>query len=266
MAQQALLIRDLHTAQDQLAALHETMNIITMTNAHRFSFLLLRAGQVLPRGDLQIGVVALGQLHRASGQLEQAAIVGDEAGLFCIQLFQRSQIGGTVEALGGLHRIQCAAVGRFGHHAGLRHGLAVAAHSPLDGVLHRDRRGRGPAGRCGVDGRLDDGFAHKGAGCIVDGHKVAVRRQHTVLRALGAGGPAGHYLHRLWAGRSLLLQKGAVLTRHQHDLIHQRALRKGADAPLYHGLPAQIKAEFVEPHPGGGTCGHQDRRHTFFHF
>ena len=28
MAQQALLIRDLHTAQNQLAALHETMNII----------------------------------------------------------------------------------------------------------------------------------------------------------------------------------------------------------------------------------------------
>ena len=100
----------------------------------------------------------------------------------------------------------------------------------------------------------------------MDGHEVAVRRQHTVLRALGAGGPAGHYLYRLWAGRSLLLQKGAVLTRHQHDLIHQRALRKGADAPLDHGLPAQIKAEFVEPHPGGGTCGHQDRRHTFFHF
>ena len=71
MAQQALLIRDLHTAQDQLAALHETMNIITMTNAHRFSFLLLRAGS---KGMDTVG--AMGERPRSASTTSRAVRAG----------------------------------------------------------------------------------------------------------------------------------------------------------------------------------------------
>ena len=60
-----------------------------MTNAHIISFFLFGAGQILPRCDLQIGVIPLGQLHRAAGQFKQAAVIGDQAGFFRIQLVQR---------------------------------------------------------------------------------------------------------------------------------------------------------------------------------
>ena len=266
MAQQTLFEGHFHAAEDQLAALHKAVYIVTMTNAHICSFFLFRAGQIFPRGDLQVGVVALRQLHRAAGQLKQAAIVGDEAGLFFVQLVQRGEVSGPVEALGRLHRIQGAAVGRFGDAAAFRHGLAVAPLCRFDGILHRHRRGRSPAQGGGVQCGFDDRLAHKGAGRIVDGHDLAAGCQHAVLRALGAGRPAGHDLHRLLARGRLLLQKLPVFARHQHDLIHEGAFGKGADAPLHHRLSAQIKAELVEPHPGGGTCGHQNRRHTFFHF
>lgn len=54
------------------------------------------------------------------------------------------------------------------------------------------------------------------------------------------------------------IQKTDVLTGHQNDLADQRTLRKGPDAPLHHGLPAQIKAELVKPHASGGPCRHQN--------
>ena len=70
VAQQTLFKGHLHAAQDQLAVLDQTVNIITMTNAHIISFFLFGAGQILPRCDLQIGVIPLGQLHRAAGQFK----------------------------------------------------------------------------------------------------------------------------------------------------------------------------------------------------
>ena len=44
VAQQALFKRHLHAAQDQLAVLDQTVNIITMTNAHYHFLLSVRRG------------------------------------------------------------------------------------------------------------------------------------------------------------------------------------------------------------------------------
>ena len=258
VAQQALFKRHLHAAQDQLAVLDQTVNIITMTNAHIISFFLFGAGQIFPRCDLQIGVIPLGQLHRAAGQFKQAAVIGDQAGFFRIQLVQRGQIRRAVEALGGLHRIQGAAVRGISDHAMLRHSFAVAPHSPLDGILYRHGGGGSTAGSGCFQRRRDDSLTDKGTGGIMDSHQLSVGGQHAVLRALGAGRAALYHLHRLCAGRGLLFQKFPVLPGHQNDLADQRTLRKGPDAPLHHGLPAQIKAELVKPHAGGGPCRHQN--------
>ena len=237
-----------------------------MSNAH-FRFLFLcRAGQVLPGGDLQVGVIALGQLHGAAGQLEQAAVVGDAPGLLGVQLPQRHQIGRAVKALGRLHRIQGAAVGRGLHKAGLRHGLAVTAHRRFDGILHRHGRGSGPAAGGSFQCRRDDRLAHEGPGRVVHRHDVPFCRQNAIFRALGAGGTAGHDLHGLCAVRSLLLHKRTVFARHQNDLRHQRALLKRTDAAAQHRLTAQIKAELIKAHPGGRPCRHQHRRYSLFHF
>ena len=65
VAQQALLIGHLHAAKDELAALHQTMDVVTMTNAHLLSS-VLRPGQVFPGRDLDVCVVALHQLHRTA--------------------------------------------------------------------------------------------------------------------------------------------------------------------------------------------------------
>ena len=50
MAEQAFLIRDVHPAQDQAAALHQAVDVISMSKTHRsFPF------QILAGRDLQIG-------------------------------------------------------------------------------------------------------------------------------------------------------------------------------------------------------------------
>ena len=264
MAQQAFLIGHFHTAQDQFAAFHQTVNIITMTNTHCSSFFLFRAGQILPRRDLQIGVISLCQLHGTASQLKQAAIVRNKAGFFLVQFFQRGQIGGTVKALGRLHRIQGTAVRGRLHHTFRRDLFAIAPGGLLDGVFHGHRRGSGPAFCSGFHHGLNDRLAHKGTSRIVDGHQLSMGGQHTVFGALGPGGTALHHLHGLCAGSGLRLNVFAVLARHQNDLAHQRALLKRADAPAQHGLPAQIKTELVKSHPGGGACRHQNSRYTLF--
>ena len=65
VAQQALLIRHFHASQDELAALHQTVDVVTMTNAHFLSS-VPGPGQVLPGGYLDVCVVALYQLHRTA--------------------------------------------------------------------------------------------------------------------------------------------------------------------------------------------------------
>ena len=140
-----------------------------MTNAHFLSS-VLGPRQILPGGYLDVCVVALYQLHRTARQLEQAAIIGDEAGAGLVQFIQRRQIGGPVEALGRLHRIKSAAVGGVLHHAAFRHSLAVSALRLLDGVLHRHRRGGGTAAGSGRYRVGDNALAHEGPGRVVDGH------------------------------------------------------------------------------------------------
>ena len=139
------LVRSHNTTQASMGAI---LKLCKVANAH---FLSSVPGprQVLPGGDLDVCVVAPDQLHRTARQLEQAAIIGDEAGAGLVQFIQRRQIGGPVEALGRLHRIKGAAVGGVLHHAAFRHSLAVAALRPLDGVLHRHRRGGGTAAGSG---------------------------------------------------------------------------------------------------------------------
>ena len=237
-----------------------------MSNAHFMFLFLFRAGQILAGGDLQVGVVALRQLHSAAGKFKQAAVIGDKAGFFFVQLFQRRKIRRAVKALGRLHRIQGAAVGGGLHRAGIRHSLAVAAGRLLDGILHRHSRCRCAAPGCGSQRRRDHGLTDKGPGSIVHRHKLPRRSQHAVFRTLGAGGPAGHDAHRLCAVRRLLFHKGSVFARHQNNFRHIRAPFKCADTAVQHRFPAQIKAELIEAHPGGGTCRHQHRRYTLFHF
>ena len=95
------------------------------------------------------------------------------------------------------------------------------------------------------------------------GHQLPVGCQHAILGALGAGGTTGHDLHRLGAADGLLLHESTVFARHQHDLADLRALVKSADAAVQHRFAAQVKAELVEPHPGGRTCRHQHGRNRF---
>ena len=263
VAQQALFKGDLHAAQDQLAAFHQAVHVITMSNAHSRFLFLYRAGQVLPRGDLQVGIVTLGELHRAASELEQAAVIGDQPGFFGVQFLQGGQILRPVKALGRLHRIQGTAVRGAVHKAGFRHRFAVTGHGLLDGVLDRHCRGGGSAAGSGFQHRRDDGRAHKGPGCVVHGHQLPVGCQHAILGALGAGGTTGHDLHRLGAADGLLLHESTVFARHQHDLADLRALVKSADAAVQHRFTAQVKAELVEPHPGGRTCRHQHGRNRF---
>ena len=236
-----------------------------MTNAHfRFLF-LFGAREVFPRRDLQIGVIALRQFHRAARQLKQAAVVGDKAGFFHIQLVQRSQIFGPVKALGRLHRIQGAAVGGGAHPAVGGHGLAIAPHRLLDGVLHGHGGGSGPAAGGSFHYGLHHNLAHKGAGRIVDGHQPAAGCQHAVFGALGPGGPAPHHLHGFGAVLRLLFEICFVLSRHQHQLPHQRAGGKCPDAALQHRLSAEVKTQLIKPHPGGRTCRQQNGRYLLFH-
>ena len=266
VAQQAFFKRHFHAAQDQLAAFHQTVHVITMSNAHFVFLFLFRAGQVLAGRDLIIGVIALRQLHGAAGQLEQAAVVGDKAGFFGIQLFQRSKVLCAVKALRGLHRIQGAAVGRCVHKAGIRHGLSVAARCSLDGILYRYGRCSCAApGRC-FQRCCDDGLTDEGSCRVVHCHKLPCCRQHAVFCALSAGGAARYDLHRLCAVCCLLLHKGAVLTGHQHDLRDKRVLFKRADAAVQHGLAAQIKAELVKAHACGRPRRHQYCGYSLFQF
>lgn len=151
-----------------------------MTNAHFLSS-VPGPGQVLPGGDLDVCVVALYQLHRTARQLEQAAVVGDKAGFFGIQLFQRSKVLCAVKALRGLHRIQGAAVGRCVHKAGIRHNLSVAARCSLDGILYRYGRCSCAApGRC-FQRCCDDGLTDEGSCRVVHCHKLPCCRQHAVF-------------------------------------------------------------------------------------
>ena len=236
-----------------------------MTNAHFLSS-VLGPGQVLPGGDLDVCVVALYQLHRTARQLEQAAVVGDEAGAGLVQFIQRRQIGCAVEALGRLHRIKGAAVGGVLHHAAFRHSLAVAALRLLDGVLHRHCRGGGTAAGSGRYRIGDNALAHEGPGRVVDGHQSAVGSGHAAAGALGAGRAALHQPHRLFAAGSGPLGILTGRAGHDHQLVHLRTLVKGPDAPLQDGLTAQIEAQFIKSHPGGRTSRHQDCRHTTFQF
>ena len=265
MAQQTFFKGDLHPAKDQLALLYQTMYIIAVSNTH-FRFLsLCRAGQILPGGDLQVCIVALRQLHRASGQLKQAAIIGNKAGAGLVQLRQCRKIRCMVKALGGLHRIQGAAIRGRLHRAVRGHSLAIAPGSGLDGILHRHRRGCCAAPGSCFQRRRNDRRAHKGAGGIVHRHQFSVRCQHTVFCALGAGSPARYDLHRLWAVRRLLRHKIPVFARHQHKLGDLRALGKGADAAVQHRFAPQIKTELIKTHAGRAARRHQYCRYSFFH-
>ena len=124
---------------NQLAALHQAVNIITMTNAHCiFSLILCRGGQVLFRGNFQVGVIALRQVHRQARQFKQAAVIGHQVDFFPLHSFQSLPVQVPAEALGRLHRKQSGAV-RCLHHS--------AVIGDLDGILDRNRRGSGPHGR-----------------------------------------------------------------------------------------------------------------------
>ena len=152
------------------------------------------------------------------------------------------------------------------HHAAGGHRLAAAALCLLDGVLHRHCRGGSPAAGSRLQHGGDDLPAHEGPGRIVDGHQRPVGSGYAVPGALGPGRTAPHQLHRLFAPGCGPL---CVLTRrasHQNQLVHLRALVESPDAPLQHGLAAQIKAQFIKSHPGGGACRHQNSRHTIVQF
>ena len=265
MPQQAFFKGDLHPAKDQLALLYQTMYIIAVSNTH-FRFLpLCRAGQILPGGDLQVCIVALRQLHRASGQFKQAAIIGNKAGAGLVQFFQRRKVRCTVKALGGLHRIQGAAVRGSVHRAVRGHGFAIAPGGGLDGILHRHRRGCCAAPGGSFQRRCNDRRTHKGAGGIVHRHQFSVRCQHAVFCALGAGSPARYDLHRLWAVRRLLRHKLPVFACHQHNLGDLRTLSKGTDTAVQHRFTSQIKAELIKTHAGRAARRHQYCRYSFFH-
>ena len=138
MAQQAFFIWDRHAAHNQLAALHQAVNIITMTNAHCiFSLILCRGGQVLFRGNFQVDVIALRQVHRQARQFKQAAVIGHQVDFFPLHSFQSLPVQVPAEALGRLHRKQSGAV-RCLHYS--------AVIGDLDGILDRNRRGSGPHG------------------------------------------------------------------------------------------------------------------------
>ena len=237
-----------------------------MTDPHFALSLCFRAGQIFPGRDLDIGVISLGQLHRAAGQLKQTAIIRDEPCLFRVQRGQRLQVRRTLKALRRLHCIQGAAIRRSLYHAVRGHDASIPGQCLLDRILDRHCRSRCPLLCSGQQHRLDHSLADKWAGCVVDSHQLAVCCQHPVFGAFCPGGSAIHHLYRLAAQAGLLLQLCAVFARHQDQLAHQRTAVKGADAAAQHRLAPQVRTKFVKSHPGGGPCRHQNRRYAFFHF
>lgn len=237
VAVQTFFKGDLHAAQDELAPLYQAVNIVSMTDPHFALSLCFRAGQILPGRDLDIGVISLGQLHRATGQLKQTAIIRDEPCLFRVQRGQRLQVRRTLKALRRLHCIQGAAIRRSLYHAVRGHDASIPGQRLLDRILDRHCRGRCSLLCSGQQHCLDHSLADKWAGCVMDSHQLAVCCQHPVFGAFCPGGSTVHHLYRLAAQAGLLLQLCAVFARHRissltsGQLSKARMLRRSTVSP-----------------------------------
>ena len=225
------------------------MNVVSVTNAH--GFLLL---QIFFCSDFIVGVIALGQPDGQTGQLKQAAIIGDKAGFFPRDGGKRLGVECAAEALRRLHGVERGAVRRV-QHAARR---VCDLHRILDGHCGRGCAGLGGSGQCGGD----DVLADKGAGGVVDGNKLARRRGQTVAHAVGAGRAALYDGAGLGTGGGDGLAGSAVAAADQHKLGNCRVRSQCGTACLQHGAAIrQTVAQFVKAHTAGCPCRHHNGGH-----
>ena len=213
MPQKPLFVRDLHAAQNQLAAFHQLMHIISMANTHLFF-----SSQVFRGCDLIVFVVAGGKLYPAARLFKQAAVI--RYGI-AVYFFKALQIQCTVKALRGLHRHQI-----FAGRCAFYHGLLAVFHK-LNGVFYCHSRGRCAAAGCRLQRTGDHLLAHKGPGGIVYGQQLALGRHYAAAHTLCAGAAAAHHLHRLAAPGCKLFCPWAVFARHKNQFGNIRVRIKG---------------------------------------
>ena len=185
MTKQSLFVWDVHTAQNQLPAFGEPVNIESCANAHFH-------GQILLRGNLDIGVIPLCQRNGMSQPLHQRGIIGSPKPVFlCLPagFFQHL----AEKALRGLHLKQGASVQRTASGDG-----GLLQFLLPDGILaghHRNCRADGfcPAKHC-----LDDSIRNKGPRPVVDQHQLSVRHcRHGCIHRILPLPPAGQYCRNL---------------------------------------------------------------------
>ena len=119
------------------------------------------AGEVLFRGQLDVGAFALEYADRHARPFRERGIVGEIVAAGRARTPVRRQQGVEIEGLRGLHRAQAIAVEGIDHVSGGVDGL--------DGVGRR-QAGNGGARRARGDGTRDQGRGGKRAGGIVNQH------------------------------------------------------------------------------------------------
>lgn len=135
MPQKALFIRDMHAAQNELSVFCKLVYVITVTDPHSNTPLLFRRKslchkQILRRCDLDVFVIARGQIYLAARRFNELAIVR----ILLSGVFRKAQRF-FIQRKGGIPAAsectQSASLRRSAHRAVRR--------SNLDGVFHRHR-------------------------------------------------------------------------------------------------------------------------------
>ena len=174
-----------------------------MPDAHAVPSVFFRRGQILPRSDLVVCVIALCQPHRQARQLKGRTVVRH-----CVtaHLRQHLPVQRGAKTLRRLHGVQLFPRGRFHHEAVRRH---------LYGVLHRDGRRSCPCFIRGLQGIPYHLRRDERARRVVDGHIFRIHRIQARTHALHARGTSSYGLCGLGTGRGQQRCLRSVFSRHQ---------------------------------------------------
>ncbi len=169
MSGEAAVMRDADAAEHQVIAGTERMDVepVAGTQVGNRREPVLRAGQVVRRGELHVARFTLECRHRQAGPFGERGVIGKIVASGGGSATMRIQNWGIAECLRRLHRPQCVARERCGHPAG---GI-----DRLDGIGNCERRDRRPCLRGGHNGAGDEGRRGKGARPVVHQHDVGPR-------------------------------------------------------------------------------------------
>ena len=256
VAKQALVMRDIHAAEDQLSPLHQPVHVVARAYSKAGRKVHGSHTHILPRGELFVFLRAGSgaQMHAAPALFVQIRVVG--RGVVPWPLLVRAQDAAVGK---GLRRLDAAKHGAV-------HGLYRIAPpiDPLDRIRHGAADHAGAVFHRIVYYILNDLHAHEGARRVVDEGDVRIRVQglQPVIRAFPPGRAAGDD-RRQKRGRAkagaLLPEDGFVVRVHDEgDLIDQPASRKGVERSPKHAPSAKrIKRLIVaKPRPRALACGH----------